>query len=113
MKILISGVHLAKFPELRAYATRKVERLENYFPNFVKVEVRLIWEKAHRNDLHSSACAIVADIPGTNLKILERDEAMDKAIDRAVERMHRLLVKTKEKKISKKHKEGLAAKAKK
>lgn len=111
MKIVISGIHLKKFPELGTYAIQKVQKLENYFPNLVKLEVRLIWEKAHRNKLHSSACEIIADIPGTNLKILERDEAMDKAIDKATERMHRLLVKTKEKKTSKKHKEGLAAKA--
>lgn len=110
MKILISGVHLKKFPQLEKYALQKVQKLENYFPNIIKLEVRLIWEKAHRNDMHSSACEIIADIPGRNLEILERDLAMDKAIDKAVERMHRLLVKTKEKKISKKHKEGLAAK---
>lgn len=110
MKIIVSGLHLKKFPELEVYAVKRVQKLSRYFKNILKLEVRLIWEKSHRNELHSSTCEIIADIPGRNLEIVERDQTMDKAIDRAVERMHRLLVKTKEKKISKQHKEGIFAK---
>ena len=112
MKVTISGLHLKKYPELEKYAQRRVQKLGRYFQNIVKLEVRLIWEKSHRNELHSGACKIIADIPGRNLEIFERDKALDKAIDKAVERMHRLLVKAKEKKISKQHKEGIARKAK-
>lgn len=112
VRIIVSGLHLKKFPELEEYAIKKIQKLEHYLPKIVKVDVRLIWEKAHRNEFHSAACEIIADIPGRNLKILEQDKAMDKAIDKAVERMHRLMVKTKEKKISLKHREGVAAKAK-
>lgn len=107
MKIIISGLHLKKFPELEVYAAKRVQKLGRYFKNVLKLEVRLIWEKAHRNQLHSSACKIIADIPGRNLEIVERDESMDKAIDKAVERMKKLLTRTKEKKISKWHKIGI------
>lgn len=112
MQIIISGLHLGKIPELKEYATKRVQKLARYFPHIIKLEVRLIWEKSHRNELHSAACEIIADIPGRNLQIVERDQNMDKAIDRAVERMKRLLVKTKEKLISKKHKGGIIAKIK-
>lgn len=110
MKIIISGLHLKKFPQLEQYAAKRVQKLSRYFKNIVKLEVRLIWEKSHRNELHSAACEIIADIPGRNLEIVERDETMDKAIDRAVERMKRLLVKTKERSVSIKHKEGILRK---
>lgn len=112
MKIIISGLHLKKFPELEVYAAKRVQKLTRYFKNIIKLEVRLIWEKSHRNELHSAACEIIADIPGRNLEIVERDQTMDKAIDRAVERMKRLLVKTKERKISKWHKIGILNKIK-
>lgn len=112
MKIIISGQHLEKNPQLEQYAAKRVQKLGRYFKNVLKLEVRLIREKAHRNQLHSSACKIIADIPGRNLEIVERDESMDKAIDRAVERMHRLLVKTKEKKLSIQHREGIISKLK-
>ena len=104
MQVIVSGLHLKKYPELEAYAAKKVQKLAHYFPKILKLEVRLILEGSHRNELHSSACEIIADIPGRNLEIVERDQSMDKAIDKAIERMHRLLVKTKEKKISKWHK---------
>ncbi|MEK9146685.1 MAG: ribosome-associated translation inhibitor RaiA [Patescibacteria group bacterium] len=110
MKIIISGLHLKKFPELEVYVAKRVQKLGRYFKKIVKLEVRLIWEKSHRNELHSSACEIIADIPGRNLEIVERDRTMDKAIDKAVERMKRLLVKTKEKSITLKHKEGISRK---
>lgn len=110
MRIIVSGLHLAKFPELEDYAAKRVQKLGRYFPRIVKLEVRLIWERSHRNELHSSACEIIADIPGRNLEIVERDQSMDKAIDKAVERMKRLLVKTKEKSISIKRKEGILRK---
>ena len=110
MKIIVTGLHLAKYPELKEYATKKIQKLTKYFPKILKIQVRLISEKSHRNELHNSTCEIIADIPGRNLEIIERDKSMDKAIDKAVERMHRLLVKTKEKKISKWHKFGILEK---
>lgn len=112
MKIIVSGQHPTEFPQMESYAQGKVQKLSKYFPKILKVHVRLIWERSHRNKLHNSTCEIIADIPGRNLEIVERDESMDKAIDRAVERMHRLLVKTKEKKISKWHKMGILKKIK-
>lgn len=112
VQIIVSGLHLKKFPELENYAIKKAGKLSKYFPKILKIQIRLIWEKSHRNELHSSACEIIADIPGNNLELIERDQAMDKAIDKASERMHRLLVKTKEKRISKQHKEGVVIRGK-
>lgn len=110
MQIIVSGQNLENFPELEKYAQKKVAKLPKFHPKIEKIQVRLISEKSHRNELHNSTCEIIADIPGRNLEIVERDKSMDKAIDKAVERMHRLLVKTKEKKISKWHKFGILEK---
>lgn len=112
MKIIVTGLHLTKYPELEQYATKKIQKLTKYFPKILKFQVRLISEKSHRNELHNSTCEIIADIPGRDLEIVERDRSMDKAIDKAVERMHRLLVKTKEKNISVWHKREIVRKIK-
>lgn len=106
MKIIVSGSHLKQFPELEAYTEKKVAKLTRYSKKIIEVRVRLVSEKSHRNQFHNSFCEIAVDLPGRNLEIVDSELAMDKAIDKAVERMKRLIVKTKEKTISKKHKEG-------
>lgn len=106
MNLVISGIHLKKFPELEEYAQTKVEKLSKYHSKIEEIQVRLIWEKSHRGQEEDCYCEITVHIPGRVLEIVDSERDMEKAIDRAVERMKRLIVKTKEKTISKKHKEG-------
>ena len=103
MNIIISGSHLKDFPEAEAYAKEKVERLARYHSRIEKISVRLISEKAHRSEDHDFICELIVAIPGRDLEVLEKDKNMDKAIDVALDRMKRLLVKSKEKSLSKKH----------
>jgi len=103
MNIIVSGSHLNDFPEMEAYAKEKVSRLAKYHTRIEKISVRLIGEKAHRNESHGFTCELIVAIPGRDLEVIEKDRNMDKAIDVALDRMKRLLVKSKEKSLSKKH----------
>lgn len=107
MNIIISGSHFDDFPKAKKYAYEKLERLSKYHPRIEKVAIRLISEKAHRNEKHDFTCEIIASVPGNDLEITQKDLAPDKAFDIALDRMKRLLIKSKEKQTSKKHKEGL------
>lgn len=112
MQIIVTGLHLEKFPEMETYATKKVAKLTKYHPGILKAEVRLIAEQSHRGQEKDYYCEIAIDLPGRNLEIVDSERSMDKAIDKAVERIKRLLVKTKERKISKWHKLGILNKLK-
>ena len=111
MNIIVSGSHFEDFPKAKKYAQEKLEKLSKYNPKIEKIVVRLISETAHRNEKHDFTCEIIASIPGNNLEITEYDLAPDKALDIAIDRMKRLLVKSKEKQTSKKHKQALEAKS--
>ena len=107
MNIIISGLHLKKFPGIEKYAREKVTKLTKFHANIEEISVRLIWEKSHRDINQDYTCEITVSIPGKNLGIKDTESSMDKAIDFAVERMKRLLVKSKEKHVSRQHKSGL------
>ena len=111
MNIIVSGSHFEDFPKAKKYAKEKLEKLSKYHPRIEKIVVRLISETAHRNENHDFTCEIIASIPGNNLEITQKDFAPDKALDIAIDRMKRLLVKSKEKQTSKKHKQALEAKS--
>lgn len=110
MKTIISLVHLEKDPKLELYAQNKVEKLEKFHPKIEEINVRLIAEKSHRGQENDYYCEITVAIPKHVLEIVDHERAMDKAIDKAIERMKRLLVKAKEKEISKKHRGGILKK---
>lgn len=112
MNLVISGIHLKNFPELEQYANEKAQKLTKYHSQIEEILVRLIWEKSHRGQDEDYYCEITIHIPGRILEIVDTERDMEKAIDKAVERMKRLIVKTKEKTISKKHKEGKRLRAK-
>ncbi len=99
MNIIVSGLHLKKFPEMEEYAKEKVAKLYKYHRKIEKIQVRLIDKESHRDKNQDYYCEIEIDIPGRNLEIVDVEYSMDKAIDKAVERMKRLLVKDKEKRI--------------
>ena len=110
MNIVISGIHLQQFPELEDYARKKVSKLGKFHPKIGEIRVRLISQKSHREKTQDYDCQIEIDIPGKNLSIIDTEESMEKAIDKAVERMKRLLVKHKEKPVSKRVRKGVLTK---
>lgn len=110
MKIIISGLHLKEFPKIEEYAKKKLAKLAKYNTKIEQIHARLISKKSHRGQEQDYYCEIEVVIPNHNLEIVDTERAIDKAIDKAIERMKRLLVKTKEKDISKKHKEGILTK---
>ena len=112
MNIVISGIHLQQFPELEDYARKKVSKLGKFHPKIGEIRVRLISQKSHREKTQDYDCQIEIDIPGKNLSIIDTEESMEKAIDKAVERMKRLLVKSKEKRTTLRHRIAALAKLK-
>jgi len=110
MNISLSGLHLESDPEIREYANKKIKKLLNYHPNITDIKIRLISQKAHRNDKHEFFCEITVHIPGKILEIVDREKNHTKAVDRAVERMKKAIIRYKEKAVSKQHKEGVLRK---
>lgn len=110
MNIIVSGKHLEEAPEMEAYAIKKVGKLAKFHSKIEKIAVDLVSETSHSDKNTDYFCEIIVDIPGKNLEIRQSNDSMDKAIDKAVERMKRLIVKDKEKHLSRIQKEGLRSK---
>lgn len=110
MDISITGLHIQTDPKLKEYADKKAKKLLKYDTRITDLKVRLFAEKAHRNEDHDYYCEITAHVPGRVLEIVDKERDVTKAIDRAVDRMKKTLIRHREKEISKRHKEGLAAK---
>lgn len=110
MSIQISSLHLENSPEMRSYAQKKIAKLIRYHPHVVDINVKLISEKSHRGQEKDYYCEITIHLPHKILEIVDSERAMDKAIDKAVERAKRTLVRTKEKELTKKHKDGIFSK---
>lgn len=110
MKLIIAGLHLKKFPETEKYAREKVAKLEKFYPNIEEINVRLIWEQAHRDKNQDYTCEITIHVPGHILEIRDTESNMDKAIDTAVDRMQRIMVKEKEKHIERNRRRSVLSK---
>lgn len=109
MKIQISEQHFND-PKIKEYAVKKVGKLAKFHPKIDKVNIHLIAEKAHRNEKHDFVCEIEVVVPGHIFEIKDNQRSMDKAIDEATDRMRQILVKHKEKHITKKHKSAIVRK---
>lgn len=110
MNISLSGLHLETDPKIKAYADKKVKKLLNYHSGITDIKVRLISQKAHRNDQHEFFCEITVHVPGKILEIVDREKDHAKAVDKAVERMKKSIIRYKEKTISRQHREGVLRK---
>ena len=110
MDISITGLHIETDLKLKEYASTKAKKLLKYNTRITDLKVRLFGEKAHRSENHDYYCEITVHVPGKILEIVDKERDVTKAIDRAVDRMKKALVRHREKTISKRHKEGLAAK---
>ena len=110
MDISITGLHIETDPKLKEYASTKAKKLLKYNTRITDLKVRLFGEKAHRSEDHDYYCEITVHVPGKILEIVDKERDVTKAIDKAVDRMKKALVRHREKAISKRHKEGLAAK---
>lgn len=109
MKIKIAEIHF-KDTKVEGYALKKVARLEKFHQGIELITVRLTSEESHRNQKHTFFCELEFDIAGKNFIIKDSEREIDKAIDKAVERARKVLIKHKEKIISKKHKAGIKSK---
>jgi len=107
VNITISGIHLKQDPKIKIYAQKKVEKLQKFHPKIEKIFVRLISKEAHRGQEKDYICEIDVVVPGHNLEIVDSEREMDKAIDKAYERMKILLIRNKEKHVSREHKKGI------
>ena len=107
MNIDITGLHLENSPQLKEYAYKKTKKLLKYHSKITDIKVRLLSEKAHRGQNQDYYCELTVHVPGKVLEIVDVEREMDKAIDKAVDRMKRVLVKYREKEISKEHKRGV------
>ena len=110
MDISITGLHIQTDPKLKEYTNQKAKKLLKYHSKITDLKVRLFAEKAHRSEDHDYYCEITIHVPGKVLEIVDKERDVTKAIDRAADRMKKALIRHREKEISKKHKEGLAAK---
>jgi ribosomal subunit interface protein len=84
-----------------------VEKLSRFDSKIISITIHLISEKAHRGQEHDYSCELEIDLPGKNLSIIDTERELEKAVDKVVERAKRLIIKSKEKRVSKKHREGI------
>lgn len=112
MKIIVSSNSSVNRKSFEDYARQKLAKLSKYHPKILEISAHLRTERAHRGQEDDYYCEIKAVVPGCDLEIVDNERAMDKAIDKAVERLKRLLIKNKEKKISKLHQIGILSKLK-
>jgi ribosomal subunit interface protein len=110
MIIKVSGLHLKKMPDTKDYALKRADKLLKFHPQIEKIHIRLISEKSHRGQDNDFYCEITVATPRHTLEIVDVERDFDKAIDKAVERMKRTLTKHKEKRLTRKHQEGVKTK---
>jgi len=108
--ITISAIHLEKTKALEDYVREKVAKLIKFHPKIEKIEVRLIGETSHRSKASEFTCEIKVVVPGHDLEIVDTESSIEAAVDKAEERAKRILVKDKEKHISRDHKSGIVTK---
>lgn len=112
MQITITTLHLPQSTEAKEYVAKKIERLGKFYPSIKIIEVRLIGKKSHRGQENDYYCELTIGLPKKVLEIVDVEREIEKAIDKALERAKRVLVKTKEKKVSEKHWAALTEKQK-
>lgn len=106
MQLSITAIHLENPQKAKTYAKEKISKLNRYHPKIEKIEVRLIF-KRHKQKKKEYDCEIKIAVPGHNLEITDSEQSIEAAIDKAEERAKRLLIKNKEKHISRDHKRGV------
>lgn len=107
MKVSITAIHLSNPQKAKDYAQVKVDKLGKYNSRIESVEVRLEEAQSHRNKNTDYKCEIKISLPGNDLEVRDIASSIEAAIDKAEEKAKRLLVKNKEKHVSKEHKKGV------
>ncbi|KKR51172.1 MAG: hypothetical protein UT84_C0002G0033 [Candidatus Curtissbacteria bacterium GW2011_GWA1_40_16] len=108
--VKVSGLHLKKSPKTKEYALKRADKLLKFHPAIEKIHIRLISEKSHRGQENDFYCEITIATPRHTLEVRDIERNFEKAIDKAVERMKRTLTKHKEKRLTRKHQEGVKTK---
>ncbi|KKR77929.1 MAG: Ribosome hibernation protein YhbH [Candidatus Curtissbacteria bacterium GW2011_GWA1_40_9] len=112
MKLTVTTKRLINSKKAKDYAKEKISKLSKYNPKIEKIAVWLIGEKSHRVKSTDFICEIKASVPGRDLEIKGTDQTIEAAIDKVEDRAKRLLVKNKERHLSKQHKQGIKTKIK-
>ncbi len=107
VKLTITAIHIKTPQKAKDYAKIKVDKLAKYDSKIESIEVRLIEAQSHRNKDTDYKCEIKISLPGHDLEIKDIARSIEAAIDNAEEKAKRLLIKNKEKHISKEHKKGI------
>lgn len=107
VKVTITAIHLTNPQKAKDYAKIKADKLIKYDSRIVSIEVRLIEAQSHRNKNTDYNCEIKIALPGNDLEVRDVASTIEAAIDKAEDKAKRLLVKNKEKHISKEHKKGV------
>lgn len=107
MKVTITAIHLPHPQKAKDYAKIKVDKLAKYDSKIESIEVRLMEAQSHRNKNTDYNCEIKISLPGNDLEVRDIASSIEAAIDKAEEKAKRLLVKNKEKHISREHKKGV------
>lgn len=110
MNLTITALHLKNPTKAKEYAKEKIEKLYKFHSKIEKIEVRLVDEKNHGKPGTSFMCEITIMIPGHNLEIKDFESSIEAAIDKAEDRAKRILVKSKEKHLTRDHKSGIMSK---
>lgn len=113
MQLKVTAKHISDTNRATDYAKEKISKLTKYHSKIEKIEVWLIGEKSHRTKETDFECEIKIVIPGKDLEIKDSGQTIFSAIDKVEDRAKRLLVKHKEKHVSREHKQGIVSKIRK
>lgn len=100
MEIAIHSIHFEASQKLEGFIQKKVNRLAKFNDSIVSADVILKVVKPETAANKDASIKILA--PGNEFFAQEIADTFEKAIDKCVEKLERQVVKSKEKKISKK-----------
>jgi putative sigma-54 modulation protein len=100
MEIAIHSIHFEASAKLESFIQKKVNRLAKFNDSIVSTDVILKVVKPETAENKDASIKILA--PGHEFFAQEIADTFEEAIDKCVEKLERQVVKSKEKKISKK-----------
>lgn len=100
MEIAIHSIHFEVSEKLESFIQKKVNRLTKFNDSIVSADVILKVVKPETAENKDASIKILA--PGHDFFAQEIADTFEEAIDKCVEKLERQVVKSKEKKISKK-----------
>ena len=96
MNIKINSVHFDADTKLKDFIHQKMEKLSQFYDEFIDVEVFLRIDKAQDND--NKTAEIKITIPGHELFVDKHSKSFEQAIDDCIDSLKRQIKKHKDKK---------------